>query len=834
MIQPTTLLSSTTSTLVLAPIATGDLPAFDLSLAVLPTATLPPMQPLAAPGNALPLLLAGPPSLAEAHREPALLGLGARAIPAALLPSENATATDKPPIPAMTMPLRATVLDPADGAAPALASATLAGASPTAPRLAPDPFSALTVHASVTERTARSLPARAQAPDRDDPARPDGVAFEPAPTGDPVADVSVLAPTPTPIVDIARPAQRSVQRSARGRQTDAVPMPSTLAETPLAGGEKPDPAPTARPAPSPAAPVAPPAEAEPDHAVASPPSGTLVSAGPLLPTPDPVPTPPLPVVAPPTTPVALPADTQPALESSPSLTASVPAAPAPTRAPAAATDIDPVALPDRSSGPIVPDAAPPRSARPGQDTPMRDRAERTRPIDSRAEPPLSDQSAPLSDAKNDAVVTEARPSASHDPDGKADEQPVTSLPAPAPPIEVDLRPVAAPSVSAPVPAEPDRVSSPTRGVDRPEATIAPAIGAARAQSVEPPVLRPSTQLTGEKAERATAQTAGAPAEAIASSTPSPEHPVPVAAAPAHGTAIAAVAASLGGDRPAASMDRSTPLTAAPASPIAAASPVEVASLPQRLAGDATTTVPASPTTVTPPAPLLPPTPEATSVTTPVGSRSGDLPARIADLSPRIPLPQSQAPLVIAGTTAPAFRLFAAAIHAARTDEADRAASPTAVVAPLEQPRPTLTVVGADGAPLDMTDHRWPHAMVERINRLQEQASATRDAANTSIRLVPDALGTIDVSVRRDGDTVRVHLNAEQVQTRTLIADAQPRLQELAEAKGVRLVPSTGGANVGAGSDGQAQRQPAPRSPTRSAPAPAAHDESHIAITDRVA
>ena len=101
----------------------------------------------------------------------------------------------------------------------------------------------------------------------------------------------------------------------------------------------------------------------------------------------------------------------------------------------------------------------------------------------------------------------------------------------------------------------------------------------------------------------------------------------------------------------------------------------------------------------------------------------------------------------------------------------------------------------------MRQDRWPHAMIERIEMLRDAA----DAVDTRIRLVPDALGAIDVSVKTEGDTVRVHFNAEQAATRTLLADAQPRLAELAEARGLKL-------SQGSFGDSGAQQQRAPTTP----------------------
>ncbi|MEG3084270.1 flagellar hook-length control protein FliK [Sphingomonas sp. PB2P12] len=166
-----------------------------------------------------------------------------------------------------------------------------------------------------------------------------------------------------------------------------------------------------------------------------------------------------------------------------------------------------------------------------------------------------------------------------------------------------------------------------------------------------------------------------------------------------------------------------------------------------------------------------------------------------------------------GTVAPASQVFGAAIQAATRirddrDTTDTTAFPLAASAPVSPP--TIKTAEAHQAPLDMRQERWPHAMIERIEMLRDSA----DASDTRIRLIPDALGAIDVSMKTDGDTVHVHFNAEQAATRTLLADAQPRLAELAEARGLKLGQGT----LGDGSAGSGQRAPAsPQTPNRTAP-----------------
>jgi flagellar hook-length control protein FliK len=161
-----------------------------------------------------------------------------------------------------------------------------------------------------------------------------------------------------------------------------------------------------------------------------------------------------------------------------------------------------------------------------------------------------------------------------------------------------------------------------------------------------------------------------------------------------------------------------------------------------------------------------------------------------------------------GMVASAAQVFGAAIQAAtKTRDAEKTgALDTAALSAAVAPAPSIAIATAQQAPLDMRQERWPHAMIERIEMIRDAA----DAGDTRIRLIPDALGAIDVSVKSVGDTVHVHFNAEQAATRTLLADAQPRLAELAEARGLKLGQGApGDANAGGG------QQRAPTSPQTS-------------------
>lgn len=201
------------------------------------------------------------------------------------------------------------------------------------------------------------------------------------------------------------------------------------------------------------------------------------------------------------------------------------------------------------------------------------------------------------------------------------------------------------------------------------------------------------------------------------------------------------------------------------------------------------------TTLRPPASLAPPT-------------------RVAVEVPAAPLPTP--------TSARAAQVFAAAIHRALGEQDARPTSdPAAALAPVTPALPGVAATGtaAHGA-LDMRHAAWPAAMIERIVTLRDMAAEN----DTRLRLSPDMLGTIDVSLKRDGDQVQVQITAEQAQTRQLLAEAQPRLAELADARGVKLQLTGGQAGGGDRPGGDAPRHH-PSTPVPTRPQTAAHDDA---------
>lgn len=133
--------------------------------------------------------------------------------------------------------------------------------------------------------------------------------------------------------------------------------------------------------------------------------------------------------------------------------------------------------------------------------------------------------------------------------------------------------------------------------------------------------------------------------------------------------------------------------------------------------------------------------------------------------------------------------------------------------------------------LDMRRHEWMGKMVETIEAMREAAPIRE----TRISLIPDALGKVDISVRQDGDRVHVHFAAETQAARQILTDAQPRLTELAEARGIRLGQTSVDSQGTGAQSGQRQNDAQrPQNPSAPASARAAKDQFTQTDDERVA
>lgn len=160
------------------------------------------------------------------------------------------------------------------------------------------------------------------------------------------------------------------------------------------------------------------------------------------------------------------------------------------------------------------------------------------------------------------------------------------------------------------------------------------------------------------------------------------------------------------------------------------------------------------------------------------------------------------------------------------------------LAPIAAGAPAAAPVAAPPqAGIDLTRDPGLHRMIDRIEHLRD----TFDVRETRIRLIPDALGPVDIAVRRDGagDAVQVHFTAAEVGTRQLIAEAQQRLVELADARGVRIERATIDGGVGSGQpwsngEGQPRQQQQGHATQPRAPVRAGRDSEPQNPEDRIA
>ncbi len=380
--------------------------------------------------------------------------------------------------------------------------------------------------------------------------------------------------------------------------------------------------------------------------------------------------------------------------------------------------------------------------------------------------------------------------------------------------------VLSPSLAGLAEAKPQtaETAAPAPGADR---RVPPAVTPGQILPDSPAPLRPTATAT---AATSPIETPPVPAPGVS----------PTLALPVAGQADAALTPATGNAAPRTPFVRlpTPPQTADTRLPLDQTPPVGLAqTAPAAMAAEPTMPAPATPPAVAPPlagtvetarpaTPGLPQQREATALPvspdTPISTPRWVSTGATTPVALAVPMPAAVQPQP--GTVASASQVFGAAIRAATKPRDERDAADPSTVSPTAGTpvsAPTIATAAAQQAPLDMRQERWPHAMIERIEILRDAA----DAGDTRIRLVPDALGAIDVSLKQDGDTVHVHFHAEQGATRALLQEAQPRLIELAEARGLKLGQGGLGDNAGAG-NGQSRAQATPHASNRTPSPPA--------------
>lgn len=180
----------------------------------------------------------------------------------------------------------------------------------------------------------------------------------------------------------------------------------------------------------------------------------------------------------------------------------------------------------------------------------------------------------------------------------------------------------------------------------------------------------------------------------------------------------------------------------------------------------------------------------------------------------------------------AVQVDAPAPRPRRDDDAPPLPTPAAPAIDAATLRPVAAPVTAAQPQLDTRQPQWMEGMIDRIETLRD-ASPTQ--GETRIRLSPDALGDVEVAIRTSDDgRVHVHFSSDNADAGRLLADAQPRLVQLAESRGLKL----GGMQVDVGTQQQpSQRQAqdqgspqprAPRSAFADAQAPSTRTDNRIA------
>ena len=195
----------------------------------------------------------------------------------------------------------------------------------------------------------------------------------------------------------------------------------------------------------------------------------------------------------------------------------------------------------------------------------------------------------------------------------------------------------------------------------------------------------------------------------------------------------------------------------------------------------------------------------------------------------IPAPAAPSPTLLRQS---AGQMFAAAMFAAEQPggAAERDALATDLAATISlagagavSNPPTLAVPAAHAREplLDLARGDWMGSMIDRIETLRDAGGARE----TRLRLSPDALGSVDIAISHD-DTgaIQIRIAADTVQARAILADAAPRLADMAEARGLKL--GGGGFDAdAAGHQGRDAHAPSALVPMRPASAVAESDDS---------
>lgn len=256
-------------------------------------------------------------------------------------------------------------------------------------------------------------------------------------------------------------------------------------------------------------------------------------------------------------------------------------------------------------------------------------------------------------------------------------------------------------------------------------------------------------------------------------------------------------------------DAVAPLTPAPVSagPAAGASPAAPAdpAVEAAMATAVTTTTPDAPSEAGPvsqaPLPQAPRELRQAAADAPVVRIALDKPAppqklSIADVTPGAPQAAASASPSVADQIFAVFDRPRGQGGATVADDRQPALSTLAAPATGTQTAAAVTAAGqAQDAPLDTRHQEWTAKMIDKIEMLQ--GGAVRE---TKISLMPEGLGKVDIAIRQDDAGLHVQFSTDTQSARQLIADAQPKLAEIAQERGIRIGSTSVDTNA-AGSHG---------------------------------
>ena len=312
-------------------------------------------------------------------------------------------------------------------------------------------------------------------------------------------------------------------------------------------------------------------------------------------------------------------------------------------------------------------------------------------------------------------------------------------------------------------APPPPIPLPTGGPSTADAGALAASGVATAIIADPVAVDPTASLATSASVAALAPATTTPRDL--SSAPPPAAPsaaVPASALPGDPSvapAAPAAAAPLPPTIPPALPPALSPATAVVA--IAAALPLTGATI-----GTAPPT-PVDTASEPPPAPI--PVPGAIQI----DARS----APVVALSTAAPPAPLQGTAAGAATTS-AIQAFGSAMRAglAKDPRLDAATDGTTTTLPPRRDEGRPGACGRCGRVV-RSRRRWTCAatMAKRDDRPYRGAARRADATSTKIRVVPMRSAPVEMSVRKDGDTLHVHFTADQAATRAILTEAQPRL-----------------------------------------------------------